>query len=48
VELSNQSRGEIAYTMMDVEKPFSAQLVDQLSQIEGVFRVRVVKNEGGR
>ena len=48
VELSNQSRGEIAYTMMDVERPLSAQLVDQLSQIEGVFRVRVVKNEGGR
>lgn len=41
--LSNKSKGEVAYTMLDVEVPASDEIVKKLESIEGVFRVRVVK-----
>ena len=40
---TNKSRGDIAYTMLDVESPVTEEIVNTLAQIEGVFRVRVVK-----
>lgn len=42
-DMTNKSRGEYAYTMMDIEAPATAEIVEVLSAIEGVFRVRVVK-----
>ncbi len=42
-DLTNKSRGDIAYTMLDVESPVTEEIVNTLAQIEGVFRVRVVK-----
>lgn len=42
-DLMNKSRGEVAYTMMDIETPADAAIIEKLSQIEGVFRVRAVK-----
>lgn len=42
-DMTNKSKGEYAYTMMDVESPATAEMVAKLSAIEGVFRVRVVK-----
>ena len=42
-DLTNKSRGDIAYTMLDVESPVTEEIVNMLAQIEGVFRVRVVK-----
>ncbi|MCR5278079.1 MAG: phosphoglycerate dehydrogenase [Lachnospiraceae bacterium] len=42
-DMVNKSRGEIAYTMLDVEKPASDEIVKRLKSIDGVFRVRVVK-----
>lgn len=42
-DMTNKSRGEVAYTMLDVEAPVTADLVSKLSAIDGVFRVRVVK-----
>ena len=41
--MTNKSRGEVAYTMLDVESAPTAEIVEKLSAIEGVFRVRVVK-----
>lgn len=41
--LLNKSKGEVAYTMFDVEEPVSEAIVKKLEQVEGVFRVRVVK-----
>lgn len=43
VNLSNKSRGEVAYTMLDVEVSASDEIVKKLEAIDGVFRVRVVK-----
>lgn len=42
-DMLNKSRGEVAYTMLDVESVPTADIVEKLSRIEGVFRVRVVK-----
>ncbi|MBQ7776196.1 MAG: phosphoglycerate dehydrogenase [Lachnospiraceae bacterium] len=42
-EMTNKSRGEVAYTMMDLEAPATAEIIEKLNAIEGVFRVRVVK-----
>lgn len=42
-DLTNKSRGENAYTLMDVEAPVSQEVLDVLSQIPGITRVRAVK-----
>lgn len=42
-DMTNKSRGEVAYTMLDIEKPASAEIIEKLQSIDGVFRVRVVK-----
>lgn len=42
-DLINKSKGEVAYTMLDVETAPSAEVIEKLQEIEGVFRVRVVK-----
>ena len=39
----NKSRGEVAYTMMDVESAATPEIIETLKAIDGVFRVRVVK-----
>lgn len=42
-EFTNKSRGEVAYTIMDIESAATKEVVDKLASIDGVFRVRVVK-----
>ena len=42
-DMMNKSRGEVAYTMMDLESPATEEMIAKLSSIDGVFRVRVVK-----
>lgn len=42
-DMTNKSRGEYAYTMMDVESNIGTDIVEGLKKIDGVFRVRVVK-----
>ena len=41
--LQNASRGEYAYTMLDLDTPTSQAVVDDLKRINGVIRVRVIK-----
>lgn len=41
--MMNKSKGDVAYTMIDLESPVSGSIVNQLKTIDGVFRVRVVK-----
>ena len=41
--LVNKSRGEFAYTMLDLDRHPSAQVVEHLKQLEGVVKVRVIK-----
>lgn len=42
-DMTNKSRGEVAYTMLDVEAVPTAEIVEALESIDGVFRVRIVK-----
>lgn len=42
-DLTNKSRGEVAYTMIDVESAPTEEIIEALAKIEGVFRVRIVK-----
>ena len=40
-DMANKSRGDIAYTVMNLDHEISADAIAELSQIEGVFKVRV-------
>ena len=42
-DLINRSKGEYAYTMLDLDSAPSAEAVESLKQIEGVVRVRVIR-----
>jgi hypothetical protein len=42
-DMTNKSRGEVAYTMMDVEEAPTAEIIEALEKIPGVFRARIVK-----
>ena len=42
-DMTNKSRGEVAYTMLDVEMVPTAEIVEALEKINGVFRARIVK-----
>ena len=42
-DMTNKSRGDIAYTMIDIDSEIKDSLADNLSKIDGVFRVRVVR-----
>ena len=42
-DMLNRSRGEYAYTMLDLDSPVTADFVEDLQKIDGVIRVRVIK-----
>ena len=42
-DLVNRSRGEYAYTMVDLDAPSTQEFVCSLEQVPGVIRVRVIK-----
>ncbi len=42
-EMNNKSRGDNAITMIDVDTEFSDDIIEKLSTIDDVYRVRVVK-----
>lgn len=43
VNMTNKSKGDVAYTMLDIETPASKEIVQELEAIKDVFRVRVIK-----
>ncbi|MDO5131534.1 MAG: 3-phosphoglycerate dehydrogenase family protein [Eubacteriales bacterium] len=42
-EMSNKSRGEVAYTLIDTDSRASDAVIRQLGEVSGVYRVRVIK-----
>jgi len=42
-DLVNRSRGDYAYTMLDIDHPTPQSVIDQIEKIEGVLRVRVIR-----
>ena len=41
----NKSRGEMAYTLLDVDSPISPAVVDAIATIDGVLSVRAIPAE---
>ncbi|MBR1507499.1 MAG: phosphoglycerate dehydrogenase [Eubacterium sp.] len=42
-DMVSKSRGDFAYTILDVDTPDTANVVDELTAIDGVIKVRVIK-----
>jgi D-3-phosphoglycerate dehydrogenase / 2-oxoglutarate reductase len=42
-DMINKSRGEWAYTILDIETPASAEIIGKLKGIDGVLKVRIIK-----
>jgi len=42
-DLLNRSRGEFAYTMLDLDHPAPESVIEKLKNIDGVLRVRVIR-----
>ena len=42
-EMTNKSRGDVAYTIFDVDSRVSEEVAEKLSEIDGVFRIRIIK-----
>ena len=42
-DMINRSKGEYAYTMLDLDEPTPANLAEHLKKIDGVLRVRVIR-----
>ena len=42
VDMVNKSRNEVAYNIIDIEGELSADIIDQIQQVEGVMRTRVI------
>ena len=42
-DMSNKSRGDYAISMFDLESKATENVIHKLNEIDGVFRVRVVK-----
>ena len=42
-DMTNKSKGAYAYTLIDLQSPTTEDMVKELSGVEGVLRVRVIK-----
>ncbi len=42
-DMTNKSRGDYAYSLLDIDSPVTEAAVEQLKGIEGVLKVRVIK-----
>jgi D-3-phosphoglycerate dehydrogenase len=42
IDMLNKSRGDLAYTLVDVETPIPAEVVDEIAGIDGVLAVRTL------
>ena len=42
-EMLSKSRGDYAYTIIDIDGKADQSIIDEISKIDGVLRVRIVK-----
>jgi D-3-phosphoglycerate dehydrogenase len=42
VDMLNKSRGEFAYTLIDIEKAISNRVIENIKQVEGILKVRAL------
>lgn len=41
--MTNKSRGDFAYSLLDIDSPVTEAAVEQLKKIDSVLKVRIVK-----
>ena len=44
-DMTNKSKGDYAYTLIDLEDTVTDEIVKKLSKVDGVIRVRVVRKD---
>lgn len=42
-DMTNKSRGDFAYSLLDIDSPVTDAAIEQLKQIKSVLKVRVIK-----
>ena len=42
IDMLNKSKGEVAYTIIDIDKPVDDDLISKLNKIEGILNVRAI------
>ena len=42
VDMLNKSRGDVAYTLIDIEKEISKTVIENIKQVEGILKVRAL------
>ena len=42
IDMLNKSKGDVAYTIIDIDKPVADNLIDDLQNIKGVLKVRAI------
>jgi len=42
VDMLNKSRGEFAYTLIDIEEEISQSVIDNIKKVEGILKVRAL------
>jgi len=42
VDMLNKSRGDFAYTLIDVEEEVSSSVIDNIKLVEGILKVRAL------
>ena len=42
-DMTNKSRGDFAYTLLDLGSKLSDQVISEIEQVDGVIKIRVVK-----
>jgi D-3-phosphoglycerate dehydrogenase len=42
-EMTSKSKGDVEYTMLDLDTPVTQEIVDEIAKIPGVWRVRIIK-----
>ena len=41
--MTNKSKGDFAYSLFDIEKPLTDDVINKINSVEGVIKVRVIK-----
>ena len=42
-DMTNKSRGDYAYSLLDLDAPANAEVTEKLAAIDGVLKVRIIK-----
>lgn len=41
LDMMNKSRGDVAYSILDLDKPISKEIISKIKAIDGIYSVRM-------